>query len=595
MHRIMALARSRWSLLVAALGLACGGPAVAAEPLVPQLVADIVPGPSDSYPEVIGVHEGWAYFGAFEPATGYELWRSDGTSTARVADIAPGPGSSEPRRAVSFNGWLYFTAETPALGREIWRTDGTTTQPAFDVEPGSASSGPNELTVAHGRLYFTATTAATGAELYWTDGTTLTLIDGEPGIAGSWPTSLTTIDDALYYSTTRPAFGREMRRITGGLPFLVAGDLAPGADSSNPSGMTTFDGEVYFVATTPTTGRELWHLTPMGPQVVDIVPGASGSDPSGLTVLGDTLYFTATTPAAGKELWMRRGNITTLAKDISPGAPSSSPESLRVAAGMLFFTASRPDVGKELWGADGASAPRLIADINPGPPSSSPWSVLAHGGRAYFAAQEPTLGTELYSTDGVTVDLVSDLLPGPDGSIAGSDVLTSLNGAVLFSGDDGRHGLELWKLAPPLPAVAPPPNVPPADRTVRIAVAGSRFVLTKKGTLNVRVTCPKTEVHGPCRGSVGIATRTRIQVGRKKRVITIATGTYAVPAGTTRTVTLRVGTANRTRIATSRPVRATRMTVTVRDTVGNRFTLRRNTTVLPTPKPKAKPRRAKTL
>ena len=62
------------------------------------------------------------------PATGLELWRSDGTSdgTMLVKDILRGvDSSSAPEMLQVVNGTLFFSAQLSVVGRELWNSDGT--------------------------------------------------------------------------------------------------------------------------------------------------------------------------------------------------------------------------------------------------------------------------------------------------------------------------------------------------------------------------------------------------------------------------------------------------------------------------------------
>ena len=57
-----------------------------------MLVKDINPGSASSGPGAMGVIGETLFFGAFDPVSGQELWKSDGTETGTVLvkDINPG-------------------------------------------------------------------------------------------------------------------------------------------------------------------------------------------------------------------------------------------------------------------------------------------------------------------------------------------------------------------------------------------------------------------------------------------------------------------------------------------------------------------------
>jgi ELWxxDGT repeat protein len=114
------------------------------------------------------------YFSGGEPATGVELWRTDGTTagTLLVKDIQPGPGSSGPTYPVAWRGRLYFTANDGIHGAEVWQTDGTEAGTTLlrDVLPGREPSRPYSevptLVAAGDHLYFPARDEGSGVELW---------------------------------------------------------------------------------------------------------------------------------------------------------------------------------------------------------------------------------------------------------------------------------------------------------------------------------------------------------------------------------------------------------------------------------------------
>ncbi len=60
------------------------------------------------------------------------------------------------------DGELFFSAQESAFGYELWRTDGTTTgtKRVLDIYTGSTSSSPQYLTNAGGTLFFAARNGA---------------------------------------------------------------------------------------------------------------------------------------------------------------------------------------------------------------------------------------------------------------------------------------------------------------------------------------------------------------------------------------------------------------------------------------------------
>ncbi|PTL79416.1 ELWxxDGT repeat protein [Vitiosangium sp. GDMCC 1.1324] len=104
--------------------------------------------------------KGTLLFTAWDDASGYELWRSDGTvaGTVLVEDIRPGNDSSAPFWLTVVDGKVLFSAETTESGRELWSTDGTMegTSMIYDAVPGPGSLSPSLLTPVGPRVFFVA-------------------------------------------------------------------------------------------------------------------------------------------------------------------------------------------------------------------------------------------------------------------------------------------------------------------------------------------------------------------------------------------------------------------------------------------------------
>lgn len=131
------------------------------------------------------------FFKAGTPSSGYELWKTDGTSanTVMVKDIRPGNSSSLTNSPlfISFNNIFYFKADDGIHGEELWRSDGTNTGTYIlkDINIGTGSSldgqsniyyddfvslNENNYAIMNGFLYFSAYDG-TDSSIWRTDGT----------------------------------------------------------------------------------------------------------------------------------------------------------------------------------------------------------------------------------------------------------------------------------------------------------------------------------------------------------------------------------------------------------------------------------------
>jgi Raf kinase inhibitor-like YbhB/YbcL family protein len=290
-------------------------------------------------PVVIGTT---AFFTANNGATGFELWKTDGTSggTVLVKDVNPGaPSLSAPQFAPTFAAVgtrLYFDANTATQGTELWTSDGTEagTTIVKDLFTGNdpnnaanpASSSPSNLTPFGNKLVFAATTAADGNELFITDGTdagTTIIKDIFPGqdmgtANSSRSRPIGVIGTTLYFSGNDGTVGTELWKTDGtSAGTSLVKDINAGSSdgvNDNEKGIV-FDGRLYFVGETLASGRELFTSDGTAAGTVldtDVNPGSAGnSNIASLTVAGGKLFFLAETAATGKELWARSPNATT--------------------------------------------------------------------------------------------------------------------------------------------------------------------------------------------------------------------------------------------------------------------------------------------
>ena len=449
------------------------------------LVKDVNVTPAGSDPTGLTAVGDRVFFAATNPATGTELWKTDGTAggTAMVKDLVPGPGASNPRLLTAVGDRLFFFSAdrlwtsdgteagtvpvrafnspspflTAAVGNvlyfrltesgvtRLWRSDGTSTG-TFSLPAGGSTL--TDMEAVGGTLFFNSSDS-TGIELWKTDGSaagTVRVKDVNPGTAGSLPQSLTAVGDTLFFTAEGAGSGRELWKSDGtaGGTVLVK-DVVPGTTGSSPAGLVNAGGTLFFAATDLPGGTELWRSdgTEAGTvRVADLRPGAGGSTPAGLTAVGNRVYFAAAATEDDAELWSTDGTPegTVLVKDVVPGPMASSPAELTNVGGRLFFTAAGADGLRRLWVSDTEDT----LPVGGGDGAASPRGLAAAGGKVFFAASGPG-GEEPWVSDGTTAGTfeLSDVAPGTAGSSPQN--ITRVGGTTFFTVTipDRRH--ELWK------------------------------------------------------------------------------------------------------------------------------------------------------
>ncbi|HEY6929800.1 MAG TPA: ELWxxDGT repeat protein [Thermoanaerobaculia bacterium] len=435
----------------------------------PFLVRDInstpVPG-AGSYPGFLTPSGGVIYFGAYDPADGGELWRTDGTAegTRLVKDIVPGPNGSGIVFLTDVRGTLFFVSNG-AYGSELWRSDGTE-DGTVRVKTFRASA--LKLVNGDGTLFFAVNDIFTGAlDLWKSDGTEVgtTRAAGIP--TGSYFNNPFWAGGRLFFQTA--VFGLWVSDGTQAGTFELSHDLV-----IQPGTLAAFHNRLYFVASAA-QGYGLWTSdgTVKGTNLVMSFESSHG----GLVEFQGSLYFTAGS-SAGTGLWKSDGTSlgTTFLQESDTAADGTVPVEVD---GKLFYISS----GGTIWKTDGTSSDAVAITTVP---ESTIFQVGGAGGLFYFVSFDAKLwrcdgtpeGTftlrqtyvsntlpSMVAVNGLMLFLANDASTGPelwktDGTLSGTVILRDINlgagasnpaelvnlsGAVYFAANDGVNGPEIWK------------------------------------------------------------------------------------------------------------------------------------------------------
>lgn len=219
---------------------------------------------------------------------------------------------------------------------------------------------------------------------------------------------------------------------------------------------------IYGITNCGSTGNQLYVSDGTEPFHIlkQMAIGVRGYIPENILSVGNKLYFTISDDVFGKELWQTDGTEegTIMIRDICEGTCGSQPDCLTEMNGIIYFNAYSQNYGIELWRTDGTTNGTYpIADLYEGGNGGlhNNRDIHAHNNTIFFGAESSnnSASVELYKTDGTeegTV-LVKDINTVPFPSTANHTLPSfpkyffSYGNIVLFSADDGIHGIELWK------------------------------------------------------------------------------------------------------------------------------------------------------
>lgn len=461
-----------------------------------SLVKDIELGPAGSAPSWLTPQSDVLFFFASDPAGNVALWSTDGTEsgTVRVKDLAPsgypfGQGTTAAVGSLVF--FITIDGADVLLPYRLWRSDGTEAgtfvlrkfASEYDgVCPGFCFPyGPSDLT-ALGNLVFIASDGVSGRELWKSDGTaagTVLVRDVLPGPESGLFFGLVRAGGFLYFTGQDIEHGSELWKTDGtAAGTALVKDVNPGPDSGYGYPVAALGDRVAFVTQSP--GIELWQSDGTEAGTTLLVPDL-GSYPYGFVPLGDSLVF-LTWDGNGSNLWRTDGtDAGSFRIDDFPTGAGSYPYSLEGFAGHLaFFLRDRAviDPDTELWGSDGSEAGTArLGTFRFAGTGFVTETAGALDGKLYFSADDGTHGTELWRSDGTPegTTLVRDIVPGFAGSSPFG--LTVAMGRLFFAAWNGEH-LTLWSTDGSEAGTAEVAAVAPYTEGSGLAPLGNLLVFT---------------------------------------------------------------------------------------------------------------------
>lgn len=357
------------------------------------------------------------FFEFFDPATGNELWVSDGTEagTRLVKDLTPGAESSWFDHITSLDGRLVFVRTVPGPAPhfpryEVWRSDGTSAGTVrVAVVPTGFQVRYVSLTVDHA-LHLFLSSGTEGTVLWRTDGTSAGTFAVKKLDAAS--TYVNDVGNAgslgLFVLEDGPNF--EVWK-TDGTP---GGTLRLESFGRSTRLLGTLGSHVYLSTSSPDYRYlHINRISLSGGARTRIVtlPNPYADQPDSSPYIqrtartGGKLYFSMAISSSGPaprdvSLWVTDGTAAgtqLLHRPLSLGDEYFSPL-FATTDGTVFFSGSTDGVYPEPWFTRGSpSTTGQLADITPGTYGSAPDGFAQRGDHVFFFAADDTGETQLWS------------------------------------------------------------------------------------------------------------------------------------------------------------------------------------------------------
>ncbi len=401
-----------------------------------QLVSNINPSfGASSTPENLTVYNNELYFSAFTNANGRELYKTNGTTVTLVKDIAIGTEDGiQNSNFIELNGFLYFFAQdTAGTGFDLWRTDGTTNGTVKMVNLNSNSIAGDKLYFKklNNELYFLAqdmNDITIGIELYKYNPTNNTVSLVIDVVAGNGQTSIilygffTVFDNKLFFVADSKL------RYTDGITTSIVTNGA--TNLSGYSKLKVLNNQLIFIANSSNNGsQDIYKCTydnALSNYKIDLVynftqaanlPFASSTSDDGLEVfteVNNKLYFAAresSSPNVGVvfQIYATDGTTTNVTVPITyTGSPSVRPiYYITAVQGKLYYQSSGTNSPDQLWEANPTTG--IYTQLTNYTPQSnipeqvSTRSMFVFKNELYFEAQKIGDGYKLWKINNTTL------------------------------------------------------------------------------------------------------------------------------------------------------------------------------------------------
>ncbi len=312
---------------------------------------------------------GTLFFNGTDPVDGFQLWRSNGTSsgTTLVTKINAAPYAGlNPVGLANLNGTLFFGGDDGVRGPQLWRSNGNAsgTTAVTDINPGEgAGFGLADAVNANGTLFFDGNDGVHGSQLWRSNGTatgTSMVSDVSPDSGGPNPFYLTDVSGTLFFMGAGGTNGAALWSSNGAAAGTT---MVSGVDSRlyflGLESLVNLNGRLFFTGFDTTNGPAVWGLHDVVPADTRTTLSASDNSP----VYGETVTYTATiaaippgtgVPADGTVTFSFDGG-TAQAADVMDGEATITQQWLATGSGHTVDATFNGDDSAGLFNASTAT------------------------------------------------------------------------------------------------------------------------------------------------------------------------------------------------------------------------------------------------